>query len=251
MEEPEAHLCINNIRLMISFIKAFTSQSPFLQLFFSTHNTEFVNKLDIKTIVIVNSGNAYSFSTELDDEGRDYLTKNPNLDLFKLFFSKRCILVEGLTEELIIRAYIDSKKELNDIEVIAFHKGFSKIMEIWLKVNQRTKNRLGIIRDFDNQANAQAEHDKYNQYTNICVRTTIHYTLEPEIVNTGDNYSIVKNKYGATYNWTGLNRDELATSWRNAKSSVMLQICKDMACGELPEFQMPSHIQQVLDFLNG
>ncbi len=251
MEEPEAHLCINNIRLMISFIKAFTSQNKFIQLFYSTHNTEFINKLDLKNVIIVNDGNAYALDTELNDEGRAYLSKNPNLDLFKLFFSKRCILVEGFTEELLIRAYLDSKHELNDIEVISFHKGFSNIIEIWLKVNYGTNNRLGIVRDFDNQIKAQAEHEKYNKYCNIIVKTTVEYTLEPEIVKTGENYTVLKDKYGVLFNWNTFNQNQLADDWRNSKSSVMLQICKDLACGELENFIMPSHIQAIIDFLNG
>lgn len=251
MEEPEAHLCINNIRLMVSFIKAFTKDNNGVQLFYSTHNTEFINKLDLKNVVVLSDGQAYALGTELDDDKRNYLSKNPNLDLFKLFFARKCILVEGLTEELLIRAYLDSKKELNDIEVISFHKGFSDIIEIWLKVNNGGRNRLGIVRDFDNQPNAQREHEKYNGYLNVCVKTTVEYTLEPEIVKTGDNYTILKEKYGTEYGWDSLSKDQLADVWRSAKSEVMLQVCKDLAGGELPNFKMPEHIETIIKFLDG
>lgn len=249
MEEPEAHLCINNIRLMVSFIKAFTIENDAVQLFYSTHNTEFINKLDLKNVVVVSDGQAFALGTELNDDKRDYLSKNPNLDLFKLFFSRKCILVEGLTEELLIRAYLDSKKELNDVEVISFHRGFSEIIEIWLKVNSGGKNCLGIVRDFDNQKKAQMEHEKYNSYSNVCVKTTVEYTLEPEIVKTGENYTLLKNKYGTTFGWDSLSKEQLADNWRNAKSEVMLQVCKDLACGELPNFKMPKHIEMILKFL--
>ena len=43
IEEPEAHLCINNTRLMVSFLKAFTDKNKTVQLFYSTHSTEFIN----------------------------------------------------------------------------------------------------------------------------------------------------------------------------------------------------------------
>jgi hypothetical protein len=207
--------------------------------------------LDLKNVVIVSDGRAYALGTELDDDKRNYLSKNPNLDLFKLFFSRKCILVEGLTEELLIRAYLDSKKELNDVEVISFHKGFSAIIDIWLKVNNGRKNRLGIVRDFDNQENARQEHEKYNRYSNVCVKTTVEYTLEPEIVKTGDNYSLLKEKYGADFGWSDLSEEELADNWRSAKSEVMLQVCKDLACGELVNFEMPEHIETILEFLEG
>lgn len=113
IEEPEAHLCINNIRLMASFLKIFSSNNPSAQLFYSTHSTEFINKMDLKNVVILHAGNAFSLMQELDDKELDYLSRNPNMDLFKLFFSKKCVLFEGISEEMLIRSYLDSKVELN------------------------------------------------------------------------------------------------------------------------------------------
>lgn len=250
IEEPEAHLCINNTRLMVSFLKAFTDKNKTVQLFYSTHSTEFINKMNLKNVVVLHNGKAYSFADELEDEDFAYLAKNPNLDLFKLFFSKKCILFEGISEELLIRSYIDSKETLSDIEVLSFHKGFKKIMNIWKKVNEGSGNKLGIIRDYDNQSNAKKQHDKYNDDKEICVRTTEYYTLEPEIVNTGDNYKILKNKYGDVFGWNDMTDDQLTEAWKNAKATDMFTICKDLASGELEGFQMPKHIQDVIDFLS-
>ena len=250
IEEPEAHLCINNTRLMVSFLKAFTDKNKTVQLFYSTHSTEFVSKMNLKNVVVLHNGKAYSFADELEDDDFAYLAKNPNLDLFKLFFSKKCILFEGISEELLIRSYIDSKESLSDIEVLSFHKGFEKIMNIWKKVNEGSGNKLGIIRDYDNQPNAKKQHDKYSDAKEICVRTTEYYTLEPEIVNTGDNYKILKNKYGDVFGWNDMTAEQLTEAWKNAKASDMFTICKDLASGELEGFQMPKHIQEVIDFLS-
>ena len=224
IEEPEAHLCINNIRLMASFIKAYTSNNKTIQLFYSTHSTELINKVDPQNIIAMSDGKACSFITELKDEERDYLSKNPNpnADIFKLFFARRCILVEGLTEELLIKAYLQSQPELSDIEIISFHKGFTKILDIWCILNDGTANRLGVIRDFDDEHKAKAEHEKYNAHPHICVATTKEYTLEPEIVKAGKNYDLLVQQYGAEYRWEKLSTDELADDWRKAKSKVML-----------------------------
>lgn len=249
VEEPEAHLCINNIRLIASFMGAFTKNNKTVQLFYSTHSTELINKVDPKKIIAMSGGKALSLITELGDEERDYLSKNPNTDIFKLLFARRCILVEGLTEELLIKAYLQSTPELSDIEIISFHKGFTKILDIWCALNEKTTNRLGIIRDFDNEPKAKARHNKYNDHPRICVETTKEYTLEPEIVKTGDNYNLLVQQYGAEYNWEGLSADTLADDWRTTKSMVMLRLCHDLACGCLPTFMMPPHIQAVLDFM--
>ena len=249
VEEPEAHLCVNNVHLIASLIKAFTKDNKGIQLFYSTHNTELVNKIALENVVVLSAGKAFSLATELIDEERDYLSKNPNTDLFKLFFSRRCILVEGFTEELLIKAYLNSRPYLNDIDVISFHKGFTKIIDIWLSINENTTKRLGIVRDFDNEAMAAARHDKYNKYSNICIQTTREYTLEPEIVKTGDNYKLLKNKYGEECHWLELTPDQLADDWRSSKSSVMLRLCHDLSRGELPTFAMPKHIQTIIDFM--
>lgn len=249
IEEPEAHLCINNIRLMVSFLKVFTVKNPTTQLFYSTHSTEFINKMNLKNVVVIHDGQAFSFVDELDDTARDYLTKNPNLDLFKLLFSKKCILFEGISEEMLLRAYIDSRQELNDIEVLSFHKGFIEIIKIWKIINKNTGNKLEIIRDYDAQEKAKKQHDKYDDGTTICIRTTSEYTLEPEIVKTGNNYTVLKKKYGEVFGWKDMSPDQMETAWREAKASDMLTICKDIANGELSDLQMPNHIQEVFDFL--
>jgi predicted ATP-dependent endonuclease of OLD family len=250
IEEPEAHLCINNIKLMTSFLNAFTKNNKSVQLFYSTHNTEFVNKLALKNVVVMHDGKAFSFIDELDEKDMDYLTKNPNLDLFKLFFSKKCVLFEGISEEMLIRSYIDSKKELSDIEMLSFHKGFTNIIEIWKKVNFGTGNKLGIIRDYDAQENAKNEHDRLDDGMYVCVRTTKEYTLEPDIVNTGNNYEVLKKKYGETFGWSDFSKEQMQSAWRDAKATQMLTICKDIVSGELNELQMPQHIQEVLNFMN-
>lgn len=88
IEEPEAHLCVNNIKLVSSFLRYFCNHATSVQLFYSTHSTEFINKIDLRNIVILHAGKACSLQQELTDEERDYLSKNPNMDVYKLFFSK-------------------------------------------------------------------------------------------------------------------------------------------------------------------
>lgn len=92
--------------------------------------------------------------------------------------------------------------------------------------------------------------DDVEQAKEICVRTTEYYTLEPEIVNTGDNYKILKNKYGDVFGWNDMTAEQLTEAWKNAKATDMFTICKDLASGELEGFQMPKHIQDVIDFLS-
>lgn len=248
IEEPEAHLCSSNVQLMISLISVFSKKNSYTQIVYSTHNAEFVNKIGIDSVIVFHNGAAFNLGKVLTDTERNYLSANPNTDIFKLFYSRKTILVEGITEELLIKSYLQTRSDLNEIKLLSFHKGFTKIIDIWKKINGGTKNRLGIVRDYDEQPKAQADHEK-KQNEQVIVRTTKGYTLETDIVRY--NYELLKSKYGKEYGWSTMTVDEIERDWRNKKSDVMLRICHDMINGELNEFTLPPHIQDIINFMQG
>ena len=75
--------------------------------------------------------------------------------------------------------------------------------------------------------------------------------MEPEIVKTGSNYTLLQSKYGTQFGWTGLTQDQLSDKWRTQKAEVMLTISHDIANGSLVGLQMPAHIQAIFDFMAG
>lgn len=249
LEEPEAHLCTSNVLLVASFIEQFKKLADKSQLFYSTHSTELVNKIGLENVLVLNDGNAYSLNEELDKDGRKYLANNPNTDIFKILFSRHVILVEGITEELLIKSYLLSKPELSDIKVFSFHKGYKKIIDIWKKINENSSNKLGVVRDYDNQDEARASHELL-QFERIKICTTKEYTLEPEIVSTGNNYELLKEKYGKEYGWSDLTKEQLQENWRKSKTDIMFKICKDILSGELDGFTMPKHISDIIEFMS-
>src|SRR5690606_9618712 len=124
IEEPEAHLSNSNELMLASYINSLVNSSNQLQVFISTHSPIFLNKLELENVCVVAQGKAFSLKSELVDEQLDYLAKKPNLDFIKFLFSRSCILVEGPSEEMFIRSYLNSHtNSLNDIEVISLHKG--------------------------------------------------------------------------------------------------------------------------------
>ena len=249
IEEPEAHLCNSNILLMISFLYIFCQKNSYTQIVYSTHNTEFVNKIGIDKIIVFHNGSAFNLSKELTDIELKYLAANPNTDIFKLFYSRKVILVEGITEEFLIKSYLQTQSDLNDIKVLSFHKGFTKIIKIWKKINCGTSNKLGIVRDFDNQPKAQTNHEVMDD-KQVIVRTTNGYTLETDIISI--NYELIKEKYGNNYGWDAMTPDEIQKDWRdNKKLEIMLKICHDLIKGDLKGFKLPSHIQQIINFMKG
>lgn len=248
VEEPEAHLSISNVLLMSSLFDFFNKKNKYTQIVFSTHNVEFVNKIGLDKVVVLHNGETISLRTELTEEERDYLSANPNTDIFNLLYSKRVILIEGITEELLIKSYLQTRSDLHDIKVLSFHKGYTKIIDIWKKINNGSGNKLGVVRDYDNEPNAQKEHEK-RQDENVIVRTTKGYTLETDITNA--NYELLKSTYGSEYGWSDMSADEIQKDWREKKSDVMLRICHDLLGGKLAGFSLPAHIQEIIDFMQG
>lgn len=248
IEEPEAHLCINNQLLIINLLNILKDKNKYTQIVYSTHSTEFVNKMGLDKVIVFHHGAAFSLQKELEKDELDYLSANPNTDLLTLLYSKRLILVEGFTEELLIKAYLQSNKALTDIKVLSFHKGFKRIIEIWKKINEGTDNKLGIVRDNDDEPKAKEKHERL-QSNNVIVRTTSGYTLETDI--TSRNYQLLIQMYGNEYNWSKMTEDEVQLDWRSKKSDVMLRICHDLVSGRLVGFRLPLHIEEVIDFVRG
>lgn len=246
VEEPEAHLCCSNVLLMASLFNVFSQNNKYTQIVFSTHNVELVNKIGLDNVILFHNGEAFSLKAMLPAEERDYLAANPNTDIFKILYSRKVILVEGITEEILIKSYLQTRGDLNDIKVLSFHKGFIKIIDIWRKLNSNTMNKLGIVRDFDNQPKAQTEHES-KQDEHIIVRTTSGYTLETDLTQV--NYDLLKKEYGNVYGWSDMTEEQLQEDWRTKKSDVILRICHDLVNGNIPNFKLPPHIREIIDFM--
>lgn len=257
LEEPEAHLSVSNIHLFSSYINTFLAENESghknnkLQIFISTHSSQLLNKLSLDNIVIVSEGHAYSLKNACDSEDFNYLGRKPNQELLGFLFSKKCILVEGPSEELLIKSYLNFQTDkLNEINVLSLHKGFKKMLNLWLKVNKGGSNKIAIIRDYDNQNKAMSEHHAYNQYDNICVETTTEYTLEPEFIKTGDNFLKFKAYFEKEHGWTDIETEEdLDKQWRSAKADTMFKFCLDFGTGDLEGVKLPRHIQKAISFL--
>lgn len=257
LEEPEAHLSVSNIHLLSSYINTFVAETESdksnenLQIFISTHSSKLLNKTSLDNVVILSDGAAYALKDELTADQFNYLGRKPNQELLEFLFSKKCILVEGPSEELLIKSYLNAQKnKLHEINVLSLHKGFTSMLDLWLKINCQSSNKIGIIRDYDNQPNAQEEHEKYNQYQNIFVETTKEYTLEPEFVNKGSNFSILKEYFESYHDWQNIDTAKiLEQKWRSAKADTMFKFCLDFGTDKLQGIELPDHIQKVIDNL--
>lgn len=242
IEEPEAHLSTNNLNLIIDYINKSISKSKNLfQTIITTHRPEVINKLDFKNVIAFSGNKAISF-VDVDESLTKYLGKRPNFDILKLLFSNRVILVEGTTEEIFLNTILNLKEDiLQNVDVISIgQKGFKTFLDIWITLNAGNKlKKIGIIRDFDNQPKAKKEHDDYDDDETIFVRTTNGYTLEDDIVGTGDNGEIISKYFslGKT--------EEVSNYLKASKAENMIALCNSIQDGGI-KITVPKHINEVL-----
>lgn len=250
IEEPEAHLSVNNLRFATDFIYKSTQKGgSSLQTLISSHSPQVINKLEL-TNVIVLSGNDAIHLTDSKKQLTNYLRKRPNFDILKLLLSNKTVLVEGTTEEMLINAILyRDNKNVSSLEVISIEQtGFTTFMDVWLQVNKNnTKKKLSIIRDYDENETTKKKHEKYDiDNDNIRVRTTTKYTLEDDLAEADGNLDRLNTLFNKKYKTS----DEMAKFLKKSKAERMLKIA-DSILDEKNEdpIKLPKHIQEALDFM--
>ncbi|MEF2482194.1 AAA family ATPase [Vibrio mimicus] len=246
IEEPEAHLSVNNLRLVRDFIEKSSSNSGSLvQTIISTHNPSIINKLKISNVLAFTGEKAISLS-DTPTKLVDYLRKRPNFDILKLLFANKVILVEGPTEEMLISTYLSKQPALNDIDIIPIgQRGYATFLDIWLALNKDNQNKkIGVVRDYDNSDAAKAKHDAYDTaHANVTVRTTTSYTLEIDLVEAEDNLALLNDLFEMKGDLDAVSKHMI-----NGKTARMLDVCDAMVDEENPlDIKLPAHIAEVIE----
>jgi predicted ATP-dependent endonuclease of OLD family len=103
IEEPENHLSHANLNMLLDEIaKDCTDQ----QVVIATHSAFVLNKLGIDNLRLVSHAGLCSTLDGLAPDTKDYFMKLPGYNTLRLILSRRSILVEGPSDELVVqRAY--------------------------------------------------------------------------------------------------------------------------------------------------
>ncbi|EPT9253638.1 ATP-dependent nuclease [Vibrio alginolyticus] len=250
IEEPEAHLSVNNLRFATDFIYKSTQKGgSSLQTLISSHSPLVINKLELTNVIVLSGNNAIHL---IDSKKHltNYLRKRPNFDILKLLLSNKTVLVEGTTEEMLINAILYRNNEnVSSLEVISIEQtGFTTFMDVWLQVNKgNTKKKLSIIRDYDDNDSTKDKHQKYDtDNDNIRVRTTTKYTLEDDLAEADGNLGRLNTLFKKKYKTSA----DMAEFLKKSKAERMLRIADSILDEENKDpISLPKHIQEALDFM--
>lgn len=119
------------------------------QVFISTHSSYIANKLNMNNLFLLNNGYVTSYSL-LNEDTQRYFSKLPGYDTLRFILSKRVVLVEGSTDDLIIqRAYKDRAHNLPIEDGIDIISVGSLAMKRYLDLAKITNKEVIVVTDND------------------------------------------------------------------------------------------------------
>lgn len=159
IEEPENHLSYSSMSQLINKIADLSATQ---QIVIATHSSFVLNKLGVDNVILFGAREQMKL-TQLPADTQDYFMKLPGHDTLRLILSKRAILVEGPSDELIVqRAYLDKygvAPLANGIDVISVN---SLAFKRFLQIADRLSIPARVITD--NDGDVAALQERYADY---------------------------------------------------------------------------------------
>ncbi|MGP9577226.1 ATP-dependent nuclease, partial [Halomonas sp. AOP42-E1-40] len=188
MEEPENHLSHTNLSRLVHYIE---NQRSNKQLFLTTHSSYVLNKLSIDKICLLQSD--YKRLDRLDPKVVKTLKRLPGYDTLRVALSNRVILVEGPSDELVLKKIYYRKHgrlpEQDGIDIIVVRGvGF----DTFIAVGKEIGTKIHVLRDNDGdyERNVIAARLEYTDFPNIQLfssESDLEFSLEPALIYANAN----------------------------------------------------------------
>ncbi|KTC00391.1 conjugal transfer protein [Pseudomonas syringae ICMP 11168] len=264
MEEPENHLSHTNLNKLVHYIE---TQRGNKQLFLTTHSSYVLNKLSIDKICLVQSG--YKRLHTLNPKVVKTLKRLPGYDTLRVALSGKVILVEGPSDELVLKKIYQRKygrlPEQDGIDIIVVRGvGFKTFIEVGKEIG----TKIHVLRDNDGDYNGNVVQGRleYASFPNIQLYSSMkdaEFPLEPAMiyanatdVKTLDAFAkeVLSTETFNIYNAevTLEDRRENLISWfksvkGNGKGARKVDSAIKLFDGRL-DFKYPAFLDEVLDF---
>ncbi|NWC64145.1 AAA family ATPase [Cedecea sp. P7760] len=264
MEEPENHLSHTNLNKLVHYIER---QRGTKQLFLTTHSSYVLNKLSIDKICLVQSG--YKRLHKLDPAVVKTLKRLPGYDTLRVALSRKVILVEGPSDELVLKKIYHRKHdrlpEQDGIDIIVVRGvGFDTFISVGMEIG----TRINVLRDNDGayDENVVKAREAYASYPNIKLISSEddeEFSLEPAMIyanaidlktlNAFAEEVLSKQTYSLYAKVANLNkRREFLIEWfrsvkGNGKGARKVDSAIKLFDGNL-DFKYPAFLDEVFNF---
>ena len=175
IEEPEAHLHPQLQNTFFNYLKRLHDENAF-QVIVTSHSPTIAAKTDLKLLTVLQNLNHHIYVTQIDKldldvDNVDFLQKFLDVTKSQLFFANGVILVEGISEALLVPIFSKIMGEKYDLERkgievvningVAF-KHFAKLFNSE-KEKKRLNCRCAIITDDDKDKNVKGKIEKIRE----------------------------------------------------------------------------------------
>ena len=233
IEEPENHLSHSNLNKLINKV---AEKSCDKQLIITTHSNFVLNKLGIENVILFSPDKKSITLKKLKSDTRDYFLKLPGHETLRLILSRKAILVEGPSDELIVQKAFLIKNSCMPLEkgvdvISVSGLAFKRFLEISDLLNIRTC----VVTDNDGDPNALDK--KYQDFTNkknikICYDKDAEFkTLEPQLLKI-NSLEKVNTILGKSYN----NDVELLKYMKDNKTDCALKFFNTSETFKVPNY---------------
>lgn len=195
IEEPENHLSHINLSRLVSKIAAQHTQ----QLFITTHSSYVLNKLNIKNLCLI--GSEYKQLKDIDSKVAKTLKRLPGYDTLRIALASKVILVEGPSDELLLKKiYHQNHEKLPEedgIDIIVVRGiGFKSYLEIAKHIG----TQVHVVKDNDGNyqknitdyGNDYADHDFISFYSHVDDNLN---SLEPTLIDANSSTNEILDSF--------------------------------------------------------
>ena len=199
VEEPENHLSHINLVQLVEFLE---SKNEEQQVFLTTHSSYVLNKLSINKLCLL--GDGYVRLNCIEASTVKTIKRLPGYDTLRVVLAKKVVLVEGPSDELLIkRAFLEKYgclPEARGIDVIVVRGiGFKH----YLNVAKHLGNVCHVVKDNDGDytkiiENWIADYAEYDFIRCFSPTDNEQRSLEPALIRTNADDDAVLDSFAKT-----------------------------------------------------
>lgn len=277
IEEPEAHLHPQLENTFFKYLQKLEETNEF-QIIVSSHSPTITAKTKLDNVIVMNNNNNNIFATPLKDtllkdEDRIFLKKFLDVTKSQLFFAKGVILVEGISETLLLPVFArlmgdEYDLDKHGIEVIETGISFQRYSGLFNSddPSRRLNFRCSVITDDDrdkNLSDGRLNNLKDMSKNNFQVFIG-QQTLEWELFNSNLSSSIIPTVFDSVHSRIRNNLSKQGEKFNPAilakklsenktKSEFAFNLAEYLENNpdEAKEFIIPNYIKDAIHFVIG
>ena len=277
IEEPEAHLHPQLENTFFKYLQRLEETNEF-QIIVTSHSPTITAKTKLDNIIVMNTINNNIFATPLkdtllEDEDRIFLKKFLDVTKSQLFFAKGVILVEGISEALLLPVFArlmgdEYDLDKHGIEVIETGISFQRYSGLFNSddSSRRLNFRCSVITDDDRDkdlSDTRLKNLKNLSKNNFQVFIG-QQTLEWELFNSNLDSNIIPTVFDSVHSRIRNNLSKKGKKFdptilaeklsaNKTKSEFAFNLAKYLENNpeEAKEFNIPNYIKDAIHFVTG